>query len=131
MSFCLAFGQWEATAHQQWPPFNMASWMPAWGASGIGGGRDIHHGRLWRQMPYKSTTLYCLEQAASMVPPPSPLYSNRFGCFTNWSDHNPTCFDSGIAMQPHHGVCTRAQRTIPEVTLPTRRFSSPPNVPRT
>jgi hypothetical protein len=37
-----AFGQWDTTAHQQSSPFDMASWMPAWGASGVGGGRDIH-----------------------------------------------------------------------------------------
>jgi hypothetical protein len=131
MLLCSAFGQWDATAHQQSFPFDMASWMPTQGASGISGGRDIHHGSMWRQMPYDGMMLYHLEQAASMVPPPSLLYSNRFGCFTNWSDHNPNCFDSGIAVQPHHGFCTRAQRTIPEVMLPMHCFSSPPNVPRT
>jgi hypothetical protein len=42
MSLCSAFGQWDATAHQQLPPFDMASWMHAWGASGISGELDIH-----------------------------------------------------------------------------------------
>jgi hypothetical protein len=42
MLLCSAFGQWDATALQQSPPFDMASWMPARGASGVGGGRDIH-----------------------------------------------------------------------------------------
>jgi hypothetical protein len=130
MSLRSAFGQWDATAHHQLFLLDMASWMPAQGASGVGGGRDIHHGSMWRQMPYDGTTLYCMEQAALMVPPPSPLFSNRLGCFTDWSNHNPTCFNSGIAVQPHPGFCTRAQCTIPEVTLPMHRFSSPPNVPR-
>jgi hypothetical protein len=42
MSFCSAFGQWDATAHQQFPLFDMASWIPAQGASGVGSNRDIH-----------------------------------------------------------------------------------------
>jgi hypothetical protein len=46
MSFCSAFGQWEATAHQQLPLFDMESWMHAQGASGIGSELDIHHGSM-------------------------------------------------------------------------------------
>jgi DhnA family fructose-bisphosphate aldolase class Ia len=53
MSFCSAFGQWDATAHQQLFPFDMASWMLARGASGVGGGRDIHH----RPSPAQSVLL--------------------------------------------------------------------------
>jgi hypothetical protein len=54
MSLCSAFGQWDATAHQQLFPFGMASWMPTWGVSGISGGCDIHdqvyvqHNGLWQ-----------------------------------------------------------------------------------
>jgi hypothetical protein len=42
MSFCSAFGQWDTTAHQQLPPLDMASWMPAQGVSGVGSNCDIH-----------------------------------------------------------------------------------------
>jgi hypothetical protein len=43
MLFHSAFGQWDATAHQQLPLFNMVSWMRAQGVSSVGGELDIHH----------------------------------------------------------------------------------------
>jgi hypothetical protein len=42
MSFCSAFGQWDTTAHQQLPLFDMASWMPNRSALGVGSKCDIH-----------------------------------------------------------------------------------------
>jgi hypothetical protein len=36
-----AFGQWDNTAHELSPPFNMSDWVGAQGVSGVGGVTDI------------------------------------------------------------------------------------------
>jgi hypothetical protein len=42
MSLHSAFGQWDATAHQPSPPFDVLDRMRAQGASGVGGTPNIH-----------------------------------------------------------------------------------------
>jgi hypothetical protein len=45
-----AFGQWDATAHQLFSLFDMASWMRAQGASGIVGELHTHQMLGWKSI---------------------------------------------------------------------------------